>query len=59
MRNTLLQPILITIIAIGSLRTEEKRAELLEGNWLLWLVLIAFVVSWVAYFLNKRKDSTS
>jgi hypothetical protein len=55
MKNNLLQPILITIIAIGSLRTEEKRAELLEGNWLLWLVIIAFIISWVGYFLNKRK----
>jgi len=58
MKSTLLQPILITIIAIGSLRTEEKRAELFEGNWLLWLVLVAFIISWVSYFLNKRKKDT-
>lgn len=59
MKNTLLQPMLMTIIVIGSLRTEEKRAELFEGNWLLWLVIIAFVVSWVGYFVNKRKKGTN
>ena len=44
----------MTLIAIWSLRTGEKRAELLERNPILWLILFAFIVSWLVYFMQKH-----
>jgi len=55
MNKNLLHPILITIITIGSLRTEEKRNDLFEGDFLLWFILIAFIISWVVFFTRKSK----
>jgi uncharacterized membrane protein len=54
MKGRIVLPILITIIAIGSLRTEEKRAELLAGDFLLWLIVVATVVGWVGAFWNRE-----
>jgi len=55
MKGTLLHPVLMTIIAIGSIITAEKRAELLEGNAILWVIQLACIVSWFVYFMQKRR----
>lgn len=55
MKGTLWHPVFMTIIAIGSLITAEKRTELLEGNPILGLILLACLVSWFVYFMQKRK----
>ncbi|RXQ95820.1 hypothetical protein EO244_05795 [Ancylomarina salipaludis] len=55
MKGTIWQPVLMTMIVMWRLSTAEKRVELLEGNFILWLIIIAFVVSWFVYFMQKRK----
>ena len=45
----------MTIVAIGSLIKTEQRARLLEGNPILGLILLACLVSWFVYFMQKRK----
>ena len=55
MKQRIVLPILITIIAIGSLRTEEKRTELFEGDILLWLIIVATIVGWAGFFWDLKK----
>ena len=55
MNGRIIMPILMTIIAIGSLRTEEKRTELFEGDILLWLIVVATLVGWVGFFWDLKK----
>ena len=55
MNGRIIMPILMTIIAIGSLGTEEKRTELFEGDILLWLIVVATLVGWVGFFWDLKK----
>lgn len=57
MKLNIWHPILITLITLWSLGTEEKRTELLDGNPILWVILFTCLVSWFVYFmqLHKRK----
>ncbi|RRG22997.1 hypothetical protein DWB61_06050 [Ancylomarina euxinus] len=55
MKGNLWHPLLMTIIAIVSLITAEKRARLLDGNPILGLILLVCMVSWFVYFMQKRK----
>jgi hypothetical protein len=56
MKYDILRPIIMTIIAIGSLKTAEERTELLNGNLWLWFILIVFIASWIGYFMRINKE---
>ena len=55
MKYDLIRPIAMTFIAITSLKTVEKRTQLLNGNLWLWAILLIFVASWVGFFVRKNK----
>ena len=56
MKYDLIRPIAMTFIAITSLKTVEKRTQLLNGNLWLWAILLIFVASWVGFFVRKNKN---
>jgi len=56
MKYNIINPITMTIITIGSLKTAEERTELLKGDIWLWFVLIIFVTSWIRFFIQKNKE---
>jgi len=55
MRTTLWHPVTMTLIAVWTLTTTEKKAELLAGNPILCLILLAATVSWFVYFIQQNK----
>ena len=55
MKFHILRPILMTIIAIESLKSAEDRTELLKGDLWLWDILIICVASWIGFFVRKNK----
>jgi len=55
MRTTIWHPIIMTLIAVWTLTTTEKKAELLAGNPILCLILLATTVSWFVYFMQQNK----
>ena len=55
MKFHILRPILMTIIAIESLKSAEDRTELLKGDLWLWAILIICVASWIGFFVRKNK----